>query len=102
MSAPCHNTAWTIITVIYEVTIFLTDHTSDLTNLGTRGRLDTVLRNFSLPSTHTPPLSSSSLKILYLYSVRPVLMTDREYRRLTSTTSGGDLTNRHEIGLRFE
>ena len=31
MSAPCHNTAWTIITVIYEVTIFLTDHTSDLT-----------------------------------------------------------------------
>ena len=29
-------------------------------------------------------------------------MTDREYRRPTSTTSGGNPTNRHEIGLRFD
>jgi len=37
MSAPCHNTAWTIITVIYEVTIFSTDHPFDLTEPWTIG-----------------------------------------------------------------
>ena len=42
------------------------------------------------------------LKILYLYSVRPVLMTNREYSKHVSTIGGGNPTNRHEIALRFE
>ena len=102
MSAPCHNTAWTIITVIYEVTIFLTDHPSDLTPPRDPRTLGHATQKLFSTLYTPPPLSSSSLKIVYLYRVRPVLMTDREYRRPTSTTSGGDLTNRHEIGLRFE
>ena len=76
MSAPCHNTAWTIITVLYEVTIFLTDHTSDLTRpVDHWSQWTPILKLF--PQTHTQHSSSYSTKSFILL-VRPDLVTTRE------------------------